>query len=81
MAGIFIGDSLYNFPRAPTTAMLLQSFSNLMRSWIDTLSTKACSAFLQSVSVLLLLPFYEAFSIPGKNEKCGEGHKSKFHGQ
>ena len=25
--------------------------------------------------------FYEAFSIPVKNERCGEGHKLKFHEQ
>ena len=25
-------------------------------------------------SVLLLLHFYEALSIPAKDEKCGEGH-------
>ena len=32
-------------------------------------------------SVLLLLPLYEAFSIPIKSEKFDNGHKSSFHEQ
>ena len=32
-------------------------------------------------SVSLLLPLYKTFSIPVKNETCGEEHKSKFHDQ
>ena len=36
---------------------------------------------LASLHFLLSLPFYEAFSIPVKNEKCGEGYTSKFHEQ
>ena len=38
-------------------------------------------AYKRLPSVLLLLSFYEGFSIPVENEKSGEGHKSNFHEQ
>ena len=36
---------------------------------------------VQLSSILLLLSFNEAFSIPVKHEECDEGHKLKFHMQ
>ena len=33
---------------------------------------------LHGFPALLLLPFYEAFSIPVNNEKYGEGHNQNF---
>ena len=48
-----------------------------INKWINKYLQKG----VRFCSVLLLLPFYEAFSIPVKNEKCDEGHKSKFHEQ
>ena len=65
VAGIFIGDWLYSLARAPTTVTLSQSFSNLVRSWLNTLSTKQCSAFLHFAFII----FYGAFSIQNAEVK------------
>ena len=77
VAGIVIGDWLYNLPRAPSTTI---SFNLSQISW-----GHSRILFLQKgvrfSFVLLLLTFYEAFSVPVKNEKCGEGNKSKFNEQ
>lgn len=36
---------------------------------------------VQLFYVLVLLLFYEIFSVPVKNEKCDEGNKSNFEEQ
>ena len=35
-----------DFPQTPTTAMLFQSFQHLVKSYLNSVSTKVCSAFL-----------------------------------
>ena len=59
-------------------ATLLQSFSNLVRLYNLILCPQKG---VPLSSVLFLLTFYVAFSIPVKKENCGEGHKSEFHKQ
>ena len=44
---------------------------------MNTVSTKGRSAF----HCFAFITFHEAFSIPVKNEKYDERHKSKFHEQ
>ena len=49
---------LYNLPRAPTTALLLQCFSNLVRSSVNTLSTKWGLAFLRLAFINFFLKLF-----------------------
>ena len=60
MAVIFTENWLYNLPRVPTTPtaisiqLLLQSFTSLVRSQSNILSTKGRSAFLRFVFITFL---------------------------
>ena len=54
---------------------------NIFEMWWDQILIFCLQKCDQLSSVLFLLPLHEAFSLTVKKEKCGEGHKSKFHKQ